>query len=96
MNGTAGRALVVDTVARSEIQASGSETAEVWQAGYFNDFNRQFALTMDLYLFDMVAALCNGDPPPVPATAGRRALQLACTAIEAHETGHRVEVPTPA
>lgn len=93
VNGTDGRVLVEDTVARSEFQAAGSETAEVWQAGYFNDANREFFTTMDRYAHAMVKALRAGDPPPVPASAGRRALQVAHAAIESFETGRRVDVP---
>lgn len=94
VNGTAGRVVVEDTVRRSEFQAAGNETAEVWQAGYFNDANRTFVQTMDRYVHAMLKAYRGGEPPPVPATAGRRALALAHAAIEAHETGRRVQVPT--
>lgn len=92
VNGTAGRVVVEDTVRRSTFQAAGSETAEVWQAGYFNDANRDFSHTMDRYVHALVRAFRAGEPPPVPATAGRRALALALAAIEAHETGRRVVV----
>src|SRR6202795_66890 len=50
INGTKGRLLVEDTVRRFSFQSAGNETAEVWQAGYFNDFDREFHRTFDLHL----------------------------------------------
>ena len=88
--GTAGRLTIEDTVQRYTFSPHGSETAEVWTPGYFNDQHRQFMLTLDTYVADMVRAYAAGEPPPVPATAGRRALQLAHAAIQSAETGQRV------
>ena len=93
MNGTAGRVIIEDTVRRFTFQRSGSETGEVWSAGYFNDRDREFQRTFDAYLDAMLAAFKKGQPPPVHAEAGRRALALAYAAIELFETGRRV---TPA
>ena len=45
INGTRGRVVVSDTVRRFEFQAVGNETADVWQAGYFNDRDREFHRT---------------------------------------------------
>ena len=92
INGTTGRVLVEDTVRRYSFQARGNETAEVWQAGYFNDRDREFHRTFDRYMDDLLAAFKQGAPPPVPAQAGRRALQLAMAAIASFETGQRVAV----
>jgi predicted dehydrogenase len=92
VNGTLGRVVVEDTVRRFTFQKAGDETAEVWQAGYFNDRDREFHRTFDLYLEAMLAAFKRGEPPPVPASAGRRALHLAMAAIESFETGRRIEV----
>jgi predicted dehydrogenase len=92
VNGTRGRVLVEDTVRRYSFQATGSETAEVWQAGYFNDRDREFHRTFDRHLDAVLAAFCRGDPPPVHAAAGRRALALAHAAIESFKTGQRVAV----
>ena len=39
INGTRGRVVVEDTVRRFCFQEAGSETAEIWQAGYFNEFD---------------------------------------------------------
>ena len=60
--------------------------------GYFNDEARGFHQTFDRHVDAVVAALRAGEPPPVPATAGRRALRLAYAAIESFETGRRVSV----
>ncbi len=90
INGTRGRVLVEDTVRRFSYQAAGNETAEVWQAGYFNDRDREFHRTFDVYLDALIQAFKAGAPPPVHARAGRRALQLAHAAIRSFETGQRV------
>ncbi len=90
INGSAGHVVIEDTVRRFTFQPAGSETGEVWQAGYFNDRDREFYRTFDVYLDALLTAFKNGQPPPVPAQAGRRALALAYAAIESFETGRRV------
>jgi predicted dehydrogenase len=90
LNGTAGRALIEDTVKRFTVQHVGDETRQVWEAGYFNDLNREFHRTFDRHVDALIPALRAGEPPPVPASAGRRALQLALASIQSFETGHRV------
>lgn len=92
VNGTRGRVLIDDTVRRFEFQQAGNERAEVWQAGYFNDRDREFHRTFDIHLEALIAAFKAGAPPPVHAQAGRRALQLAHAAIRSHETGARVDI----
>jgi myo-inositol 2-dehydrogenase / D-chiro-inositol 1-dehydrogenase len=92
INGTKGRVLINDTVKRFSFQSVGSETAEVWQAGYFNDFDREFHRTFDVHLDAVITAFKKGEPPPVHAKAGRRALQLAWAAVESFESGKRVKV----
>lgn len=92
LNGTQGRIVVEDTVRRYAFQASGSETAEVWQAGYFNDRDREFYRTFDRYMDVLLTAFRQGEAPPVPAMAGQRALVLAHAAIQSYETGQRVAV----
>ncbi|HEX8916790.1 MAG TPA: Gfo/Idh/MocA family oxidoreductase [Humisphaera sp.] len=94
VNGTRGRALVEDTTKRVTISEAGNETAQVWQAGYFNDRDRDFYLTFDAHADAMLAALRAGKQPPVHARAGRRALVLALAAIESFRSGRRVEVET--
>jgi myo-inositol 2-dehydrogenase / D-chiro-inositol 1-dehydrogenase len=90
INGTHGRLIVEDTVQRFCFQPAGNETAEVWQAGYFNDFDREFQRTFDLHLDAILAAFKCGDQPPVHARAGQRALALAWAAVESFSSGKRV------
>ncbi|MDD5261065.1 MAG: Gfo/Idh/MocA family oxidoreductase [Methylacidiphilales bacterium] len=90
INGTKGRIMIHDTVQRFTFQAVGNETAEVWEAGYFNDYDREFNRTFDLHLDAILQAFRRGDPPPIHAQAGRRALQLAWAAVESFESGKRV------
>ena len=92
IGGTLGRVVVHDTVRSFEFQASGSEVREVWEAGYFNDLGRMFHRTLDRQVDEVLAALRGGDPPPVHARAGRRALQLAKASVQAFESGTRVRI----
>lgn len=90
LSGTLGRAVIHDTVRSLSLQLAGDEVAHVWQAGYFNDEARYFAGTFDRHVDRLIPALRTGAPPPVPAAAGRRALELAGAIIRSHETGERV------
>jgi len=92
INGTKGRVLVEDTVRRFAFQSVGEETAEVWQAGYFNDVDREFYRTLDKDIEAVIEAFRQGEEPPVHATAGKRALLLAHAAIESAETGKKVTI----
>jgi myo-inositol 2-dehydrogenase / D-chiro-inositol 1-dehydrogenase len=92
VNGTAGRLLVEDTVKRLTISRAGQETRQVWEAGYFNDFDREFHRTFDKHAHALLGALREGAAPPVPAQAGRRALELAEAIIQSFEGGQRVSV----
>lgn len=92
VNGPQGHIVIEDTVRKFTFQQAGSETAEVWQAGYFNDRDREFHRTFDAYLDALLTAFKSGQPPPVPAEAGRRALALAYAAIESFETGQRISL----
>jgi predicted dehydrogenase len=92
--GTKGRVLIEDTVRRYTFSRHESETAEVWQAGYFNDVDRSFYQTFDKHVDAILAAFKAGKEPPVHARSGRRALELAHAAIESFRTGRRVEVST--
>ena len=95
INGTAGRILIFDTVRRFELQLAGSETAEVWEAGYFNDLDRSFHRTLDRHVDDVLAALRAGGEPPIPLAAGRRALQLALASTRSFAEGRRIATPRP-
>lgn len=92
LNGTDGRLLVEDTVRRLTVSQAGRETHEVWEAGYFNDVDREFHRTFDRHADALLAALRAGAEPPVHARAGRRALELAHAAIRSFEEGRRVTV----
>jgi len=92
VDGTAGRVTIEDTVRRYTFQPRGEETGEVWQAGYFNDRDRAFHRTVDASMDATLAAFKAGEPPPIPARAGRRALLLARASIEAFESGCRIRV----
>jgi predicted dehydrogenase len=94
LNGTLGRAVIHDTVRSLELQSVGDEVAHVWRAGYFNDEARYFAGTFDRHIDRLIPALRNGDAPPVPASAGRRALELAEAIILSHRDGVRVQLPS--
>jgi len=89
LNGTAGRLVIEDTVRRFTLHSAGSETARVWQAGYFNDHDRDFHHTFDRHLDHLLDALRQGREPPVHARAGQRALILADAIIRSFETGRR-------
>jgi myo-inositol 2-dehydrogenase/D-chiro-inositol 1-dehydrogenase len=91
INGTAGRVMLEDTVRRYSFHARGSEIGEVWQAGYFNDREREFHRTFDAHMDAMLAAFKAGGAPPIHARAGRRALALAYAAIESFTSGQRVQ-----
>jgi predicted dehydrogenase len=93
INGTKGRILIEDTVRRYLFNAAGSETAEVWQAGYFNDRDRDFYLAFDRHMDAVMEAFKLGKQPPIHARAGRRALQLAVAAIASFSNGQRIAVP---
>lgn len=92
INGSNGRVLVEDTVRRFSYQQRGNESAEVWQAGYFNDRDREFHRTFDFHFDALLAAFKAGNPPPIHAEAGRRALRLAYAAIESFASGERVSI----
>ena len=91
INGTRGRILIQDTVAQYSFQAAGSETREVWEAGYFNDEARAFSRTFDRHFDALLGAFVAAAEPPVHARAGRRALALADAASTSFREGRRVE-----
>jgi len=93
INGTDGRVLIEDTVRRYSFHAKGDEVGRFWQAGYFNDADRDFHATFDRHVDDVLAAFRAGKPPPIHAEAGLRALVLAHGIIRSYETGARVATP---
>jgi len=93
--GDAGRIVVEDTVKRFTLHRHGSDLGETWEAGYFDDRNRDFHHTMDRHLEAILAAFRAGRAPPIPITAGQRAVHLAHAAIRSWTDGVRVSVPAP-
>ena len=92
VNGTKGRLVIDDTVKRYAFHGLGQETGEIWEAGYFNDHQREFHRTFDDHLEHMLDRFLRAEEPPIHASAGCRALALAYAAIESFETGRRVDV----
>ncbi|MBS1726407.1 MAG: Gfo/Idh/MocA family oxidoreductase [Armatimonadetes bacterium] len=92
VSGSKGRFVIDDTVARYRFNKAGSETGEIWEAGYFNDYDREFHRTFDSYMDAVVEAFLDGQAPPIHARAGLRALELAHAAIRSSESGARVTV----
>jgi myo-inositol 2-dehydrogenase / D-chiro-inositol 1-dehydrogenase len=92
LNGTRGRVLVDDTVRRYTFTQAGCEISKVWQAGYFNDVDREFHRTFDKHVDELLAAFRKQQAPPIHARAGRRALALALAIIRSFETGTRIDV----
>ena len=90
INGRDGRVLIEDTVRRFTFNRLGDEMARVWQAGYFNDREREFQRIFDRHVDAFLEAFRAGEPPPVHARAGRRTLALAKAIIESFESGRRV------
>ena len=89
-NGTAGRLLIEDTVKRLTVSRAGDETRTVWEAGYFNDVDREFHRTFDKHVDELLDAFRAGGPPPIHARAGHRTLELAFAIIDSYESGSRV------
>ena len=92
IGGTDGRILIEDNVKRYSFQKTHHHTEEVWQAGFFKDEERSFNHDLDLYLEDMISAFKKGLPPPVPATEGLRALEIAYACIDSFKTGKVMKV----
>jgi len=90
IGGVNGRILIEDNVQSYTYQATDSEMAETWRAGFFEDDLRCFGKNLDRHLDELIPALLSGKEPPVPASKGLRALELAYAAIESFETGRRV------
>jgi predicted dehydrogenase len=90
VNGTAGRAVIRDTVQELILSTAGEETHAVWRPGYFNDLGRTFTNTFDRHVDDVLRALRAGEPPPIHARAGRRAVELAEASVRSFDEGARV------
>jgi len=91
INGLDGRLMIEDTVRRFSLQRNDSETREVWEAGYFNDIDREFHRTFDKHIDAIITAFSADKEPPIHARAGRRALELAQAAICSFEERRTVQ-----
>ena len=56
--------------------------AEVWQAGFFNDYDREFLRTFDEHFNDVINNFLKGEKPPIHAKKGKGALQMAIASIK--------------
>ncbi|SEO73152.1 Gfo/Idh/MocA family protein [Paenibacillus sp. OV219] len=92
IDGTRGRAVIHDTVKRYTFHSAGNEIGESWEAGYFNDVDREFHRTFDKHVDGLLDALRKGEAPPIHAESGYRALLIADAAIQSFESGKRVKV----
>ena len=72
--------------------ATGRETHQVWQPGYFNDTARTFTHTLDRHVEDVLSAFRAGEKPPIHARAGQPAVALAAASVQSFEHGVRVTV----
>ena len=90
INGTKGRILIEDQVKKFTFNKVGSEVAEVWQAGFFNDYEREFLRTFDEHFNEVINNFLKGKKPPIHATKGKRALQIAIASIKAMKTNKTV------
>jgi myo-inositol 2-dehydrogenase/D-chiro-inositol 1-dehydrogenase len=92
VNGSSGRVQVIDTVKRFTHSTAGSEVRQVWEAGYFNDRDRDFDHMFELHLDELLAALRRSGDPPIHARAGRRALLLAEACIRSFQESRQITV----
>ncbi|MFD2612460.1 Gfo/Idh/MocA family protein [Paenibacillus gansuensis] len=92
INGTAGRVTIEDTVKKYTYHPAGSEIGEIWKAGYFNDWDREFHRTFDSCYGELIEAFKKGEPPPIHASSGFRALEIAHAVIASFHSGSRVFV----
>lgn len=92
LDGTKGRSVIHDTVKRYTFHPKGSEMGDSWEAGYFNDVEREFHRTFDRHVDALLASFKAGEKPPIHASKGYRALLLADAAIRSYITGKRIKV----
>ena len=92
INGSKGRILIEDQVKKYTFNKKNSETAEVWQAGFFNDYEREFLRTFDEHFNDVIVNFLKGKQQPIHANKGKRALQLALASIRSMQTKKSIDL----
>ena len=92
INGSKGRILIEDQVKKFTFNKKNSETAEVWQAGFFNDYEREFLRTFDEHFNEVINNFLKGKEPPIHANKGLRALQLALASIKSMQTNKSIQL----
>ena len=92
INGSKGRVLIEDQVKKFTFNKKNSEVAEVWEAGFFNDYDREFHRTFDEHYNEVIKNFLTKKKPPISAITGKRALHLALASIKAMQTNKSIEV----
>ena len=92
INGSKGRVLIEDQVKKYTFNKKNSEVAEVWEAGFFNDYEREFHRTFDEHFNEVIKNFLNNKQPPIHANAGKRALQLALASIKSMQNNKSIKV----
>ena len=92
INGSKGRILIEDQVRKYSFNKKDNETADVWQSGFFNDYEREFHRTFDEHFNEVIKNFINNKEPPVHAKVGKRALELALFSIESYKKRKRVDI----
>jgi len=92
INGSKGRILIEDQVKKYTFNKKNSEVAEVWEAGFFNDYEREFHRTFDEHYNEVIKNFLNNKQPPIHANAGKRALQLALASIKSMQNNKSIKV----
>ena len=59
INGSKGRILIEDQVRKYSFNKKDNETAEVWQSGFFNDYEREFHRTFDEHFNEVIKNFIN-------------------------------------
>jgi predicted dehydrogenase len=92
INGSKGRMLIEDQVKKYTFNKKNSEVTEVWEAGFFNDYEREFHQTFDEHFNEVIKNFLNNKQPPIHANAGKRALQLALASIKSMQNNKSIKV----
>ena len=90
INGSKGRILIEDQVKKYTFNKKNSETAQVWQAGFFNDYEREFLRTFDEHFNEVINNFLKGQSPPIHAQKGKRALLLALSSIKSMKSNKTI------